>query len=75
MKRILVTGATGNLGQAVVGALKAKGITVRAAARDPGKVTRSAGVEAVSFDYSKPVTGRKPTPFDAFARQNAAAWS
>ena len=56
MKRILVTGATGNLGWAVVVALKARGITVRAAARDPGKVARSAGVEAVSFDYSKPAT-------------------
>ena len=56
MKRILVTGATGNLGQAVVVALKAKGINVRAAARDPGKVARCAGVEAVSFDYQKPAT-------------------
>ncbi len=56
MKRILVTGATGNLGQAVVAALKAKGITVRAAARDPRKLARNAGVEVVSFDYQSPAT-------------------
>lgn len=56
MKRILVTGATGNLGRAVVTALKAKGIAVRAAARDPGKLAAEVGVETVPFAYEKPAT-------------------
>ena len=51
-----MTGATGNLGRAVVAALKAKGVNVRAAARNPGRVPRSAGVETVSFDYANPAT-------------------
>ncbi len=37
MKSILVTGATGNLGRAVVRAIRNKGMTVRAAGRDPKK--------------------------------------
>ncbi len=51
MKRILVTGATGNLGRAVVTALTLKGINVRAAARNPGKVNPGTGVEPVLFAY------------------------
>ena len=56
MKRILVTGATGNLGRAVVAALKSKAFLLRAATRDPGKLPASAGVETVSFAYENPST-------------------
>lgn len=56
MKRILVTGSTGNLGRAVVAALTAKGIQVRAAARKTGKLAPSSGVEPVLFAYENPAT-------------------
>jgi uncharacterized protein YbjT (DUF2867 family) len=56
MKKILVTGATGNLGRAVVTVLKTKGINIRAAARSPGKLAPSAGVEPVSFAYENQAT-------------------
>lgn len=56
MKRILVTGSTGNLGRAVVAALKSKDIPVRAAARNPGKLATSAGVELVPFAYENSAT-------------------
>jgi uncharacterized protein YbjT (DUF2867 family) len=51
MKRAFVTGATGNLGRAVVAALRAKGITVRAAVRNLGKLAPSTDVEPVLFTY------------------------
>jgi uncharacterized protein YbjT (DUF2867 family) len=51
MKRILVTGATGNLGCAVVVALRNKGISVRAAGRDAKKLNAIEGETAV-FDYA-----------------------
>ena len=53
MKRILVTGATGNLGRAVVRAIRNKGMTVRAAGRDPKKLSAIGG-ETVVFDYANP---------------------
>ncbi|MBI5386180.1 MAG: SDR family oxidoreductase [Verrucomicrobia bacterium] len=56
MKRILVTGATGNLGRAVATALKTRGINVRAAARDLGKLAPGAGIEPVLFDYTNQAT-------------------
>jgi len=65
MKRILVTGATGNLGRAVVATLKAKGITVRAAARDPGKVPPGAGV--ISKVSGKPIA-YQPIPEEAMLK-------
>jgi len=51
MKKILVTGSTGNLGRAVVTALNTKGFGVRAAARTPDKLPAAAGVEPVRFAY------------------------
>ena len=56
MKRILVTGATGNLGRAVVTALKNAGFNIRAAARNPSKVTADMGVEPMLFAYENPAT-------------------
>lgn len=52
--KILVTGATGNLGSAVVETLKEKGIAVRAAARDPKRITD--GTEVVRLDFADPST-------------------
>ncbi|MGR6913039.1 NAD(P)H-binding protein [[Actinomadura] parvosata] len=54
MSKILVTGATGNVGQHVVSQLAAAGIDVRALARRPERV--QAGVEAVQGDLTAPET-------------------
>lgn len=54
MKRIFVTGATGNLGRAVVAALVKENLSVRAGARDPGRTAFPPGVEVVAFDYTRP---------------------
>ncbi|QBG48509.1 SDR family oxidoreductase [Verrucomicrobia bacterium S94] len=48
--KILVTGATGNLGRAVVEALKSENITVKAGARNPEKL--NTGTETVRFDFN-----------------------
>ena len=66
MKRILVTGATGSLGRAVVAALRTKGITVRAAARNVGKLAPSVGIEPVLFAYENQAT-HKPALQDVDA--------
>ncbi|MDF7799458.1 NAD(P)H-binding protein [Pontiellaceae bacterium B1224] len=47
--KVFVIGATGNLGGAVVEALKAKNIDVKAGARNPEQL--DAGTERVRFDY------------------------
>lgn len=46
-RRILITGATGFVGRALVSRLAAEGRDVRAAVRKPGDVTLAPGVEAV----------------------------
>lgn len=56
MKRILVTGATGNLGRAVITALGSKGVTIRAAARNVGKLASGNGVESVLFSFEDQTT-------------------
>ena len=56
MNTVLVTGATGSLGRAVVITLCAKGLKVKAAARNLAKAAFPAGVEAVKFDYQDPGT-------------------
>lgn len=55
---IVVTGATGATGGEVVRLLAAKGIRVRALARDPGRMKRPGGpgVEVVAGDLEKPLT-------------------
>jgi len=56
MKSVLVTGATGNVGELVVGQLLARGESVRAAVR-PGRSTRPSGpAQAVGFDFEDPAT-------------------
>lgn len=51
--RVLVTGATGNVGRAVVGALLRRGLRVRAASSDPVRLRASCdpNVEAVRLDF------------------------
>jgi uncharacterized protein YbjT (DUF2867 family) len=53
---ILVTGATGNAGGAVVRALVNSGEQVRALSRDPHHVQLPTGVEAVAGDLNEPGT-------------------
>ncbi len=56
--KILVTGATGTVGSAVVRALAAKGADFVAASRDAGKLAAKfgPGVAAVAFDFADPAT-------------------
>ncbi|MFE6922696.1 NAD(P)H-binding protein [Nocardia sp. NPDC057663] len=53
---ILITGATGTIGSAIVRRLVAEGVPVRAATRDPENATFPAGVEVVRVDYREPGT-------------------
>jgi uncharacterized protein YbjT (DUF2867 family) len=54
MDKILVTGATGQLGRAVVEALVSRGISVRAATRKTRNITWTDMVQPVTFDYANP---------------------
>jgi uncharacterized protein YbjT (DUF2867 family) len=56
MKRILVTGATGNVGRPLVSELVAMGVRVRALSRDPGGAGLPAEVEVVRGDLTVPET-------------------
>ena len=52
---VLVTGATGNAGRAVLDALLARGLPARAAVRNPrGRFPD--GVDAARFDFGEPET-------------------
>ncbi|HEY3437654.1 MAG TPA: NmrA family NAD(P)-binding protein [Actinotalea sp.] len=54
---VLVTGASGNIGSAAIGALTAAGIPVRAAGTDPAALARRfPGVPAVRLDLRDPST-------------------
>ena len=55
-QRILVTGATGSLGGAVVNALEGKDHAIRAGCRAPQKATFPKGVEVVRVDFNDPAT-------------------
>ena len=53
---VLVTGASGFIGKALIGALAGDGYAVRAAARDPSAIPVGAGIERVALpDLSRPV--------------------
>lgn len=52
---IAITGATGQLGRLAIAALKSRGITPVALARDPAKAA-DLGVPARAFDYTRPET-------------------
>ncbi|MFG3357303.1 MULTISPECIES: SDR family oxidoreductase [Streptomyces] len=51
---ILVTGATGTIGDAVVRQLAARGERTRALTRDPARADLPPGVEVVRGDYADP---------------------
>ena len=55
-KTVLVTGASGSLGRAVVKAVSAKGFEVGAATRDLSKIKPTPGVAVVRLDYADPTT-------------------
>ena len=69
MDTILVTGATGKLGSAVVEALAERGINVRAAARRTTKIRWTELVRPVVFDYEG------PGPSQSCARQYIGRFS
>jgi uncharacterized protein YbjT (DUF2867 family) len=56
MKRILVTGSTGNIGRQVVGELRATGCRIRALSRSPQSANLPADVEVVRGDLAVPET-------------------
>lgn len=55
-EKILVTGASGQVGRLVVDQLLAAGATVRVSGRDPAKLTVPVGVEVVQADLTRPDT-------------------
>ncbi|AIR99434.1 NAD(P)H-binding protein [Streptomyces glaucescens] len=55
---VLVTGAGGHVGRHVVTGLAERGVPVRAAARDPRRLTVPAGVETAALDLTRPQTLR-----------------
>jgi uncharacterized protein YbjT (DUF2867 family) len=55
-QRILVTGATGNVGREVVSHLLGAGVAVRAMTRNPGSAGLPGGVEVVGGDLSAPAS-------------------
>lgn len=52
--KVLITGATGTLGKAIVQAVRAAGLKVLQGVRDTGKVSPQA--EAIQLDYANPAT-------------------
>lgn len=54
--KILVVGATGNLGRPLIQLLAEKGETIKAATRKLSKHPNQPGIEFVSFDYDQPET-------------------
>ncbi len=53
---VLVTGATGTVGRHVVRGLLARGVSVRAAVREPGTADLPAGADPVRLDFEDPAT-------------------
>jgi uncharacterized protein YbjT (DUF2867 family) len=54
--KILVIGATGNVGHSLVQLLAVKGQTVKAASRHPAKSPQGPNIEAIAFDYDQPAS-------------------
>lgn len=53
---VLVTGATGTVGRALVTELLAAGVPVRAGVRRPGQTDLPGGAEQVHLDFADPAT-------------------
>jgi uncharacterized protein YbjT (DUF2867 family) len=59
MKEVLITGATGNVGESVLNLLAAQGASVRAGIRkSPSAAAQRTGVSYVHFDFADPTTYR-----------------
>ncbi len=56
MQPVLVSGATGRIGSAVVAELLASGVPVRALSRNPGTADLPAKVEIVAGDFTEPAS-------------------
>jgi uncharacterized protein YbjT (DUF2867 family) len=56
VNRILITGATGNIGGQVLAQLRAKGLRVRALVRDPEAANLPSDVEIACGDFTRPET-------------------
>jgi len=67
MKRILVTGATGNVGREVVKQLRASGCPVRAMSRTPQSAGLPSDIEVAGGDLTAPARVAADT--------GAAAWT
>jgi uncharacterized protein YbjT (DUF2867 family) len=60
MKKVLVTGATGNVGAHVVRELQARGVPVRAFVRNPAQAaSRLGGAEIAAGDFADPASIRR----------------
>ena len=64
--KVTITGATGLIGTALVGALKARGDEVTVLSRNPERAARELGVEAAAWD---PLA--EPAPAAAISRRDA----
>jgi uncharacterized protein YbjT (DUF2867 family) len=56
MKRVLITGATGNIGRQIISSLPSSGLHVRALVRNPETARLPARVEVVYGDLTRPET-------------------
>jgi NAD dependent epimerase/dehydratase family enzyme len=64
--RLTLTGATGLIGSALVGQLRARGAEITVLSRDPSRASSRLGVEAIGWD---PLAG--PPPVEALAGRDA----
>lgn len=60
MSRVVVSGATGLIGRALVGALQARGDQVVALSRDEQKARRALGEDVEAFTWADPLTTQPP---------------
>ena len=67
--KVTVTGATGALGSAVVGALRARGEEVTALSRDAGRARRELGAEVRALEWRQPKA--EAAPAEALSSQDA----
>ena len=63
--KVAVTGATGFIGRALVAALRARGDSVVALARDPARAKEALGTEAVKWDANEPAPAAALSGCDA----------
>ena len=67
--KVVVTGATGTIGRALIGALRERGDEVAVLSRNPAKSSQSLGGDIDAHTWAKPES--EPPPASAFARADA----